>query len=254
MNLELAGKHVLVSGGSRGIGAAIALAFVGEGCSVAITGRSPQPLTQIKDLIGSSCDIYAADAADSRGCFEVMDGVRKDRGRLDVLVTCVGSGASLPPGQETAAEWHRVVGLNLLSATNMVEAALPLLEQSTPSCIVCISSICGHEALGAPVTYSAAKAALAMAVKAWSRSFAKKGIRINAVSPGNIFVAGGAWDMKLRQDPSAVRSMLESEVPMERFGEPAEIAAAVVFLASQRASLITGANLVADGGQTRGCC
>jgi 3-oxoacyl-[acyl-carrier protein] reductase len=253
MDLDLGGKHVLISGGSRGIGASVALAFAAEGCSVTITGRTRQSLDEAKRLIGDNCDAHVADATESAACFGVIERVRTDRGRLDVLVTCAGSGASVRPGAETAEEWHRVLGLNLQSATNMVEAALPLLEESAPASIVCISSICGHEAVGAPVTYSAAKAALIMAVKGWSRAFAKKLIRINAVSPGNIFFEGGAWDKKCQQDPGAVRAMLESEVPLGRFGEPAEIAAAVLFLASKRASFITGANLVADGGQTRGC-
>ena len=252
MDLYLRDKHVLVTGGSRGIGEAIARAFVAEGCTVAITGRSEQPLAAVKQSIGAGCDIYVADATDPQSCFGVVDSVRQDRDRLDILVTCVGSGKSVPPGQETAQEWSRVLDLNLLSATHMIEACLPLLERSSPSSIICISSICGHEALGAPVTYSAAKSALAMAVKCWSRSLALKGIRINAVSPGNILVSGGPWDRKLQQDPIGVRAMLQSEVPMQRFGEPAEIAAATVFLASPRASFITGANLVADGGQTRG--
>jgi len=252
MDLYLRDKHVLVTGGSRGIGEAIARAFVAEGCTVAITGRSEQPLAAVQHSMGSGCDIYVADASDARSCFGVVDSVRKDRGRLDILVACVGSGASVPPGQETVEEWRRVLDVNLLSATNMIEACLPLLELSAPSSIICISSICGHEALGAPVTYSAAKSALAMAVKCWSRSFAMKGVRINAVSPGNIFVAGGTWDRKMQQDPIGVRAMLHSEVPLQRFGEPEEIAAATVFLSSQRASFITGANLVADGGQTRG--
>jgi len=252
MDLYLHDKHVLVTGGSRGVGEAIARAFVAEGCTVAITGRSGQPLTTLQQSIGARCDIYVADATDSQSCCDVVDRVRKDRGRLDILVTCVGSGASVPPGQETVEEWRRVLDVNLLSATNMIEACLPLLELSAPSSIICISSICGHEALGAPVTYSAAKSALAMAVKCWSRSFAMKGVRINAVSPGNILVAGGTWDRKMQQDPISVRAMLHSEVPLQRFGEPEEIAAATVFLSSQRASFITGANLVADGGQTRG--
>lgn len=251
MDLGLAGRVVLVSGGSRGIGAAITEAFVQEGCKVIATGRSLGSLQEIARRLGDACEVHACDATDSRGVAALLAAVEANHGVLDILVTCAGSGASVSPGAETEPEWQRVISVNLLSATNMVEACLPLLRRSTAASIVCISSICGVEALGAPVTYSAAKAALSMAVKGWSRPFGKSGIRINAVSPGNIFTDGGTWDRKRHADPAAVAEMLAREVPLGRLGNPREIADAALFLASPRASFITGANLVADGGQTR---
>lgn len=251
MDLELGGKVVLISGGSRGIGAGVAEAFVREGARVAIMGRTSQPLDSMKQLLGMSCSTYVGDAVEPCSAAMTVAAVEKEHGSIDVLVTCVGSGASVPPGCETRDEWQRVFGINLLSATNMVEATIPMLRRSAPASIVCISSICGVESLGAPVTYSAAKAALIMAVKGWSRAFSRIGVRINAVSPGNVFVQDGTWDRKLRNDPKAVEAMLATEVPIGRFGTPAEIASAVLFLASPRASFITGANLVADGGQTQ---
>lgn len=251
MDLGLMGRVVLVSGGSRGIGAAITEAFVREGCKVIVTGRSREPLLAIARFLGDTCAIQACDATDSRSVAELRAAVEASHGALDILVTCAGSGASVPPGAETEPEWQRVMGVNLLSATNMVEAFLPLLRRSPAASIVCISSICGIEALGAPVTYSAAKAALVMAVKGWSRSFGRSGIRINAISPGNIFTDGGTWDRKMQADPAAVADMLAREVPLGRLGAAREIADAALFLASPRAGFITGSNLVADGGQTR---
>lgn len=251
MNLELAGKSVLVSGGSRGIGLAIAKLFAQEGCAVAIAARHSQDLANAQKEIGDACSTYPADVTDSAACSKLIGDIEKAWKRLDILVTCAGSGSSVPPGQETAEEWQRVTALNLFSTTNLISAATPLLAQSAPASIVCISSICGREALGAPVAYSAAKAALDAAVKGLSRPLAKKGIRINGVSPGNIYFPGGTWDRKMKENPDAVQKMLSTEVPLECLGTPENIADAVAFLASPRASFITGSNLVVDGGQTR---
>jgi 3-oxoacyl-[acyl-carrier protein] reductase len=252
MDLELIGKLVLVSGGSRGIGLAIAQQFAQEGCSVIISARHLPGLEAAQKSIGASCAIYQADAVNASACAELITQIEKHRGKLDILVTCAGSGASVPPGEETAQEWQRVMATNLFSATNMIEAATPLLAKSAPANIVCISSICGREALGAPVTYSAAKSALDATVKNLSRPLAGRAIRINAVSPGNIFIPGGTWDRKLQQNPQAVETMLRQDVPLQSLGKPEWIADAVCFLASSRARFITGANLVIDGGQTRG--
>ncbi|MEW6436073.1 MAG: SDR family NAD(P)-dependent oxidoreductase [Pseudomonadota bacterium] len=251
MDLALADKHVLISGGSRGIGAAIVKFFVQESCKVAIIARGEDTLMRMKEAMGSSCSIHAVDVTDTDACGHLICEIEKDYGHLEVLVTCVGSGASVPPGEETAEEWHRMLNLNLLSATNLIAAATPLLSRSAPSSIVCISSICGREALGAPVTYSAAKSALDATVKSLSRPLAKKGIRINSVSPGNIYFPGGTWDRKMQADNEGVQEMLKREVPLGCLGQPEDVASAVGFLASPRANFITGANLVVDGGQTR---
>lgn len=252
MELELAGKLVLVSGGSRGIGLGIARQFAQEGCAVVISARHLPDLEAAQKSIGGSCAIYQADAADALACAALIADIETRWGRLDILVTCAGSGASVPPGAETPQEWQRVMSGNLFAATTLIAAATPLLEKSAPANIVCISSICGREVLGAPVAYSAAKAALDATVKGLSRPLAKSGIRINAVSPGNIFAPGGTWDNRLRENRQAVEAMLQRDVPLQRLGEPEEIADAVCFLASARARFITGANLVVDGGQTRG--
>ena len=252
MELELTGRVVLVSGGSRGIGRAIAGSFAREGAFVAIAARNPRDLEDARQDIEENCSVHVVDATDAAACLRLVDEVMRRWGRLDVLVTCAGSGRSVPPGQETAEEWQRVIAVNLFSATNVITATVPYMAQAGGGTIVCVSSICGREALGAPATYSAAKSALDAMVKNVSRPFGRQGIRINAVSPGNIYFEGGTWDAKLRESPKAVQAMLEQDVPLGCLGKPEWIADAVVFLASARACFITGANLVVDGGQTRG--
>jgi 3-oxoacyl-[acyl-carrier protein] reductase len=252
MQLELTGKTVLISGGSRGIGLAIAQAFAREGANVAISARNAFGLAQAKSSIETPCSTHQADATDPAACVKTIAEIQKVFGGLDILITCAGSGASVPPGQETPEEWQRMISVNLFSATNMITAATPLLATSDGGNIVCISSICGRAALGAPTAYSAAKAALDATVQNLCVPLAAASIRINAVSPGNILAHGNVWDIKQRANPEAVQKMLETQVPQKRLGTPESIADAVLFLASGRAAFITGANLVVDGGQTRG--
>lgn len=251
MDLGLTDKVVLISGGSRGIGLAIVKAFAKEGAITCIMARGRATLEQAKSTIGERSSVHLGDATEMHACVGVVADVQARWGRLDVLVTCAGSGASVLPGEETSSEWRRVVDLNLFSATNLITAATPALTAAAPSSIVCISSICGREALGAPVTYSAAKSALNAAVKGLSRPLARCGIRMNIVSPGNIFFPGGTWDRKIKDNRAAVDAMLQREVPLGCLGEPEAVADAVLFLASHRASFITGSDLVVDGGQTR---
>jgi 3-oxoacyl-[acyl-carrier protein] reductase len=250
MNLELAGKVALVTGGSRGIGLAIASALAAEGCKVAIAARGAEHLAQAVAQIGSNCSGHLADVTSPEACAGLVAEVEGRWGRLDVLVANAGSGRSAAPGAETAEDWRAMIDVNLFAATNAIAAARPALARSGRGAIVCISSICGREALGAPVTYSAAKAALDAAIRGLAGPLAADGIRINGVAPGNILFPGGVWARKLAEDPAAVQAVL-SQVPLGRLGAPDEIADAVAFLASARSTFVTGTILVADGGQTR---
>ena len=250
MELALSGKVALVTGASRGIGLAIARALVAEGCIVAMNGRDQKTLIDAAAQMGEGASTHPGDVTDPDAASAVVTSVLRAHGRLDIVVCNVGSGASVPPGQETAAEWRRMFDLNLWSAINVIGAASGHLAAG--AAIVCISSICGLESLGAPATYAAAKAALNATVKNLSRPFGKRGIRINAVAPGNVLFDGGVWSRKLRETPVEVEAMLKNDVPLGRLGTPEEIADVVAFLASPRAAFITGAIVVADGGQTRG--
>jgi 3-oxoacyl-[acyl-carrier protein] reductase len=245
-------KTVLVTGSSQGIGLGIAEAFLAAGYRVAVNGRNAEALAAV--LVGRpqgravalQGDVTRADEAKA-----VLTGVVQAFGRLDVLVCNVGSGRSVPPGQEHHEEWLRILSLNLLSATNMVEAAKDVLAESR-GCVVCISSICGQEVVpGAPVTYSAAKAALNAYIRGVARPLGRQGVRINGIAPGNILFPGSVWERKLAEDVAAVEQMLQSDVALGCLGTPQEVAGLALWLASAEARFATGSIYVVDGGQVR---
>ena len=252
MKLELEGRVALVTGASRGIGFAIARMLAAEGAHVAIAARGRDGLASACRQLGGKASFHVADVTDPAAALGMAHDVETRWGGIDILVCNVGSSTSVPPGQETAAEWRRVMDLNLFAATNTIEAVRPIMQRGRGDrAIVCISSICGLAALGAPVTYSAAKAALNATVRGLARALAHEGIRINAVAPGNIVFDGGVWARKLAEDQAAVDDMLTRQVPLRRLGRPEEIADVVGFIASPRSAFVTGTVIVADGGQLR---
>lgn len=251
MDLGLKNKVALVTGSSRGIGFAIAKMLRDEGGTVVLNGRDEVVLNRACDSLGSGVCGFAADVSHVSESQALVDFVVQKQGRLDALVCNVGSGASVKPGAENYDEWLRVFHLNFLSATNMIEAALPHLEKSRGT-ILCVSSICGSEIIpGAPVTYSVAKKALDFYIKGVAKPFADRGVRINGVAPGNVFFEGGSWEKRVKENPQAVQEMLEKNVALKKFGTPEEIASMAGFLLSPKASFMTGETVVVDGGQVK---
>lgn len=250
MNLELKGKKALISGSSRGIGFAVAQTLTQEGCQVALNGCSPTRLAvAVKSLQGSVG--LCGDVCRPREASLVVRKAVAAMGGLDILVCNVGSGRSIPPGQENVREWQRIFGVNLWSATNLVEAARKYLVASK-GVVVCVSSICGLEVVPeAPITYSAAKSALHAVIRGLSRPLGKTGIRINGVAAGNILHKTSVWAAKMRKERKKTEAWLKREVSLQRLGHSQEIGDVVAFLASPRASFVSGAIWVVDGGQTR---
>ena len=255
MNLGLHGKVVLVSGSSRGIGLAIATAFLREGAFVCLTGRDADTLesacTALTRVVGAAnLTAIAADLTVASEIERALNHVRAAFGRIDIAVANIGSGAGRPGCDSTGPEWDAALGTNLLPATLLASAVLPSLI-ATGGVLTFVSSIAGSEAIGAPVPYMAAKAALNAAMKALSRLAGPAGVRVNAVAPGNILFPGGSWEQKLTERRAHFESLIAAEVPLQRFGTPDEIADTVVFLSSPRSSFTTGSLFVVDGGQTR---
>jgi NAD(P)-dependent dehydrogenase (short-subunit alcohol dehydrogenase family) len=249
MQFNLNGKTALVTGSSKGIGKAIAELLHAKGCCVALNGRNASDLATTTAKLDGAIGIVG-DVTQPVEAQRIVADVLSAFGSLDILVCNVGSGHSVLPGKEFHDEWQRVFALNLWSTTNTVEAAKDALLASKGS-IVCISSICGLEVIpGAPVTYSAAKAALHAYVRGIARPLGTYGVRINAVASGNILFDGSVWSKKLVEDQPAVEQMLQREVSLGRLGEPGDVAQLAVYLASPVSAFATGQIWTLDGGQT----
>jgi 3-oxoacyl-[acyl-carrier protein] reductase len=251
MDLGLKDKRVLVTGSTRGIGLAVARAFAREGARVAVTGRDESALGAARALLGDDVSRHAfhsCDFGDPAATEALAARFARDWGGVDVVVANAGTGKSVPDPMPSQEAFARSFAQNFTTAENTARAFLPLLEKSRGS-LLFVASIAGVEAIGAPTAYAVAKTALLALAKNLARKVAPA-VRVNTVAPGNVFFEGGTWDEKRRADPAKVQAMLESAVPLRRFGTPEEIAAACLFLASPVSAFTTGATLVVDGGQT----
>jgi 3-oxoacyl-[acyl-carrier protein] reductase len=255
MDLALNDKVVFVAGASRGIGKGIAGVFLDEGARVIITGRDPQVLSAAAAELGRGradrLMTFAGDLTQSPIGAEAHRQASHRWGPVDVLVCNLGSGTAKSGWEISAADWEPVFQINLWATVRLVEVFLPAMMEAKRGSLTLISSIAGLESLGAPIPYGVAKAALEHYRKDLARRVGGYGVRVNTVALGNILFPGGSWQRKLDANPAGISEMICSEVPLGRFGTPEEIGAAVAFLASDRASFITGACVVVDGGQTR---
>lgn len=256
MDLNLDSKVCFVAGSSRGIGLGIARKLLDEGARVVVTGRDPAALQAAADELaqrysadrvlqipGDLGHPVAAEAAVQR--------VINHWGTIDCLIANVGTGRSLPGWEIGREVWDASFDINLWPTLATVRAVLSEMTRKSSGSIVVIGSITGVEATPAPLAYSAAKAALANYVANLARLVGPSGVRVNYLAPGNIHFPGGGWERRQSEQPVEVENMLAAEVPLNRFGSVEEIADIAAFLASPRSSFVTGAVIVADGGQTR---
>ncbi len=244
MNLELAGKACLVAGASRGIGRAIALALQAEGARVCGVARGAADLDALAVDARIVADVTTADGATA-----AVDGAATALGGLDVVITNVGKSFARDAAQMDDADLAKSLDMNLWTAARVAQRALPHLVKTRGS-ITMIASIWGREAGGAP-GYNVGKAGVIALAKALARDYAPLGVRVNAVAPGSILFPGGGWERRMQADPIAIEDMVKRELPFGRFGTPDEVAAAVAFVASPRASWIAGTSIVVDGAQSR---
>ena len=248
MNLDLNDKVILVTGSSSGLGYGIARFLIEEGAKVILNGRNSLTLQKAYKELGA-LDCFVADVTKAEEANALVSQVVEKYSRIDGLVCNVGSGSSVSPGEESLGEWERVFAINLFSTTNIVEASKEAISKVNGS-IVCISSICGQEVIpNAPVTYSAAKAALNAYVKGISRPLGKKGIRINAIAPGNLLFEGSVWQKKINETPAAVDQMLKESVALNKLGKPEDVSSLCAYLLSSSSNFLTGSVITVDGGQ-----
>lgn len=256
MELRIDNKVAFVAGSSRGIGRAIAQALLAEGARVVISGRNAAELAKTENelRVETTSDklmSFTGDLSQPADIHRALTQIQQRWNAIDILVANIGSGRGDVGWRADAEEWQRLCEINLFSAVRLVTAALPLMVEQKHGSIIFVSSITGLESSNAPLAYSSAKAALLSYMKNLSSQLAPAGVRVNAVAPGNVLFPGGSWEKHLESRREEVMRFIESEVPMQRFGKPEEIADAVAFLCSGRASFITGACLAADGGQMR---
>jgi 3-oxoacyl-[acyl-carrier protein] reductase len=252
MQLNLKNKKVLITGSSKGIGMHIAKSFSELGNDVFINSRSKKNLTSAKNILKSPNIITcSADLSKDLGVKKLYNFIKSRTKNLDILVCNIGSSSPQNSiGDENINNWLNSLNVNLLTAVNTIYYFKKLLKNSKSPSVICISSICGVSALGAPIDYSVSKAALISFVKNQSRILSKDRIRINVISPGNILFEGSTWDKKNKINKVKVKKYIKNNVPLNMFGSPKHISDSVLFLASDVSSFTTGSNIVIDGGQT----
>jgi 3-oxoacyl-[acyl-carrier protein] reductase len=249
MDLGLKGKKAIVTGGTRGIGRAIANLLVEEGCDVAICARNRGPIDEaVGEFERSGVRAFggALDVADIAALQRWVGEAAASLGGLDVFIANV---SALAQGMDQDA-WCKGFQIDVMATVFGIEAALPILEKSQTGSIVVVGSTAMAEVYGPTRSYAAVKATLLPYVKGLARNFAAKNIRANVVSPGNVYFKGGVWNIAEQRNPEYFQSMIARN-PTGRMGTPEEVADAVVFLASPRASFITGTNLIIDGALTQ---
>ncbi|MGW9405079.1 SDR family NAD(P)-dependent oxidoreductase [Arthrobacter sp. NPDC055585] len=250
MDLQLNGKTALVTGGTRGIGRAIVEAFAAEGANVAFCARDAAEIAATEaDLADSGVKVEGTvlDVGDGDAVAAWVDAVAAGFGGLDAVVSNV-SALAIP---DTRESWEASLNVDLIGTVRLMQAAIPHVGRSDSPSLVAISSVSGREVDFASGPYGTVKSALIAYMAGLAFQLAETGIRANTVSPGNTYFDGGVWQ-GLEADAPEMFSESLALNPTGRMGTPQEVADVVVFVSSPRASRMTGANVLVDGGLSRG--
>lgn len=243
---RLKGKRALITGGTSGIGLETARQFLAEGARVAVTGTNPETLEAARKALGPDALVIKADASDVAGQKAVADAVKQAFGGLDVVFVNAGIALLKPIADWDEAGFDRVFDINVKGPYFLLQALLPIL--ANPASIVLNTSVNAHVGMPNSSVYAASKAALQSFIRTLSGELIGRGIRLNAVSPGPIATPLYGKLGFSEADLKTVADSIKGQVPAGRFGEPSEIAKAVVFLASDEAAYTVGAEIMIDGG------
>ncbi len=256
MDLGLRDKVALVTGSSRGLGLASAKSLAAEGCRVVLTARGAEQLARAAEEVAAVATSQghvqqcAADLATADGIARAVDTAASTFGGVDILVNNMGLARGAGLLDTSDAEWQEAFDQTLYPAIRASKLAVPLMRKRGGGVIVMITSIWGRES-GGRMTYNVAKAAETSLAKALAQQFARDNVRVVSVAPGSILFPGGSWHRRQQADPDFISDFVLRELPFGRFGRAEEVGDVVAFLASPRASWISGSSVVVDGCQSK---